>query len=187
MIEKKINYCWFGGNPKSEIIQKCIESWKKYCPDYEIIEWNESNFDINICEYTKEAYKNKKWAFVSDFARLWIIYNNGGIYLDTDVELFSPLDELLKYDAWFASEDIRSVNTGMGFGAERNNVLLKNMLDDYYNRIFDMTPCTILNTQILLNTVKDFKRTYDNQVIDNIMFLSSHGYAEYAKHYYSFS
>ncbi|MFQ8630465.1 MAG: glycosyltransferase family 32 protein [Intestinibacter bartlettii] len=187
MIEKKINYCWFGGNEKSEIIQKCIKSWQKYCPDYEIIEWNESNFDVNLCKYTKDAYKNKKWAFVSDVARLWVIYNNGGIYLDTDVELFSSLDELLKYDAWFASDDIKYVATGLGFGAKKDNMLVKKMLEDYYIREFDVTPCPVLNTKIIFDTVKDFKRTYDNQIIDNMLFLSSFGYAKYAKHYYTFT
>ncbi len=79
MIPKIIHYCWFGRNPKPDIVIKCIDSWKKHCPDYEIIEWNEDNFDVNMIPYTKEAYKNKKWAFVSDYARLWVINNRGGI------------------------------------------------------------------------------------------------------------
>ncbi len=78
MIPKVIHYCWFGGNPKPDIIQQCIESWMKYCPDYEIIEWNESNFDVNCIPYTAQAYADKKWAFVSDYARLAIVYNYGG-------------------------------------------------------------------------------------------------------------
>ncbi len=78
MIPKVIHYCWFGGNPKSEIIKQCIESWKKYCPDYEIKEWNEENFDVNCIQYVKDAYEAKKWAFVSDYARLAIIYKMGG-------------------------------------------------------------------------------------------------------------
>ena len=80
-IPRIIHYCWFGGNDKSEIIRKCISSWEKYCPDYEIKEWNESNFDINMFQYTKEAYDAKKWAFVSDVARLWVVLNYGGIYM----------------------------------------------------------------------------------------------------------
>ena len=92
MIDKVIHYCWFGNNPKSDLINKCIESWKKYCPEYKIIEWNEHNFDINMCEFTKNAYKTKKYAFVSDVARIWAIYNYGGVYLDTDVELYKSLD-----------------------------------------------------------------------------------------------
>ena len=95
MIPKKIHYCWFGGNPLPELAIKCIESWKKYCPDYEIIEWNESNFDVNALKYTKEAYENKKMAFVSDVARMYALVNIGGIYMDTDVELLKNLDELL--------------------------------------------------------------------------------------------
>ena len=85
MIDKVIHYCWFGGNQKSDLINRCIESWKKYCPDYQIIEWNESNFDVNMFDYTRQAYKEKKYAFVSDVARLYVVYNYGGIYLDTDI------------------------------------------------------------------------------------------------------
>lgn len=83
MIPKIIHYCWFGGNPKSNLIKQCIDSWKKYCPDYQIIEWNESNFDINCNPYVKAAYEDKKWAFVSDYARLYIVYNRGGGYIST--------------------------------------------------------------------------------------------------------
>ena len=86
-IPKVIHYCWFGGNPLPEMALKCIESWKKFLPDYEIKEWNEKNFDLNICEYVKEAYQAKKWAFVSDYARFWILYHEGGVYFDTDVEV----------------------------------------------------------------------------------------------------
>ena len=97
-IPKKIHYCWFGRNEIPEKTLRCIESWKKYCPDYEIIQWNEDNYDINKIPYMKDAYKEKKWAFVSDYARLDVIYQYGGIYLDTDVELVNSLDDLLEYD-----------------------------------------------------------------------------------------
>ena len=104
MIPKTIHYCWFGRGKKSELILKCIDSWKKYCPEYEIIEWNEDNFDVDFCDYSHDALSRKKnGAFVSDIARLKVLYDNGGIYLDTDVELHSSLDNLLKYDAWFCS------------------------------------------------------------------------------------
>ncbi|HBF15731.1 MAG TPA: glycosyl transferase [Clostridiales bacterium] len=89
-IPKKIHYCWFGGNPFSEKVKKCIDSWKQYMPDYEIIEWNETNFDISCCEYISEAYRAKKWAFVSDAVRVYVLKEYGGVYLDTDVELFAP-------------------------------------------------------------------------------------------------
>ena len=94
MIPKKIHYCWFGGNPLPDSVKNCIDSWKKFCPNYEIIEWNESNYDVHKIPYISEAYKNKKYAFVSDYARLDIIYNEGGFYLDTDVELIKSLDNL---------------------------------------------------------------------------------------------
>ncbi|MBP3463612.1 MAG: hypothetical protein J6K45_03935 [Clostridia bacterium] len=112
-IPKKIHYCWFGNGDKPELVEKCIKSWKKYCPDYEIIEWNESNYDVTMCDYSKEAYENKKWAFVTDYARLWIIYNHGGIYLDTDVEIIKNIDFILETDSFLASEDNVHINTGV--------------------------------------------------------------------------
>ena len=95
MIPKIIHYCWFGRNPLPELAQKCIASWKKYLPDYEIKEWNEDNFDVNIIPYTAEAYAAKKYAFVSDYARFWILYKYGGIYFDTDVEVIRPIDDIV--------------------------------------------------------------------------------------------
>lgn len=94
-IPKKIHFFWFGNNTKPKIVEKCISSWKQYCPNYEIIEWNESNFDLSLCDYLKEAFEAKKWAFVTDYARIWVIQKYGGIYLDTDVELISNLDKFL--------------------------------------------------------------------------------------------
>lgn len=156
MITKKIHYCWFGGNERSDLAKKCIESWKKYCPDYEIIEWNESNFDLECCDFVKEAYQAKKWAFVSDYARLKIIYDNGGIYLDTDVELIKSLDPLLKEKCYFGEETIGYVNTGLGFGAEKNNPIIQMMLNEYNGRHFmmdngayDMEACPAKNTRPL--------------------------------------
>ena len=95
MIPKIIHYCWFGGNPLPEQYKKYMESWKEYCPDYEIVEWNENNFDVTKNQYCYEAYRASKWAFVSDYARLKIIYENGGIYLDTDVELIKDVTPLV--------------------------------------------------------------------------------------------
>ena len=105
MIPKIIHYCWFGGNDKLESVMKCIESWKKYLPDYEIMEWNESNFNIKKAnQYVREAYDNKKWAFVTDYVRLIALYENGGIYFDTDVEVFKSFDSLLSEKAFFGFE-----------------------------------------------------------------------------------
>ena len=99
-IPKIIHYCWFGGKPLNKLGEKCLKSWKKFFPDYEIIEWNESNFDVNCCQYVKEAYEAKKWAFVSDYARFKILYEQGGIYFDTDVEVIRPFDAILKEPLW---------------------------------------------------------------------------------------
>ena len=117
MIPKKIHYCWFGNNPLPESVQRCIESWKKYCPGYEIIEWNEGNYNINKIPFIEKAYKEKKYAFVSDYARLDIIYNEGGIYLDTDVELIKNIDPLLEHSCFLALESCGAVATGLGFGS----------------------------------------------------------------------
>lgn len=111
MIPKKIHYCWFGGNPLPESAKRCIDSWKKFCPDYEIIEWNESNFDVNCCAYVREAYQAKKWAFVSDVARLHALVTQGGIYMDTDVEVIRPLDNLLQYEAFAGFERENAIAT----------------------------------------------------------------------------
>lgn len=133
MIPKKIHYIWFGKGEKNERIKTCIESWKKYLPDYEIIEWTEDNFDININDFAKSAYDNKKWAYVSDVARLWILYNEGGIYMDTDVELYKPLDEFLDKEGFIGFEDIHYLSTAL-IGAEKGNPVIKYILD-YYNCI----------------------------------------------------
>ena len=104
MIPKIIHYCWFGGNPLPELAVKCIESWKKYCPDYEIKRWDESNFDLNCCDYVKEAYRAKKWAFVSDYARFKVLYDEGGLYFDTDVELIKPIDDIIERGPFMGAE-----------------------------------------------------------------------------------
>ena len=156
MIPKIIHYCWFGESEKPEFVKKCIQSWKKYCPNYEIVEWNESNFDVNCCAYVKEAYQCKKWAFVSDYARLWIIYHKGGIYLDTDIELIKNLDVLINNDAYFGYEDPKHINTGVGFGAIKGHDIVKAMLEDYHAVHFlqqdgemDLTPCPVRNSKVL--------------------------------------
>ena len=95
MISKVIHYCWFGGKPLPKLAEKCIESWKRYLPDYEIKRWDETNFDVSIIPYTQEAYQKGKYAFVSDYARFWIIYHYGGIYFDTDVEVIASLDKII--------------------------------------------------------------------------------------------
>jgi len=130
-IPKIIHYIWLGGKAFPEKEQKCIDSWKKFCPDFEFKLWNEKNFDIeNSVEYVKEAYKNKKFAFVADYIRLHVLYKEGGIYLDTDVELIKPFDELLNYDFFTSFENMVMLNPAI-VGATKENKLIKNMLDHY--------------------------------------------------------
>ena len=145
MIPKIIHYCWFGHNPQPVMAKKCIESWKKYMPDYEIKEWNEDNFDVNIIPYTAEAYKAKKYAFVSDFARFWILFNYGGIYFDTDVEVIKPLDNIIEKGPFMGCENelkegigkytIR-VAPGLGIGAPAGFNLFKEIIDYYESLSF---------------------------------------------------
>ena len=156
MIPKIIHYCWFGHNPKSELILRCIESWKKFCPDYEIKEWNEDNYDFSRCQYAADAYKEKKWGFVPDFIRLKLIYEFGGIYLDTDVELIKNLDPLLNKPALVAFENNNSVNTGSVIMAEPGNTIIKAMYElydtiNFYHKdgSFNLTASPYYNTQVL--------------------------------------
>lgn len=156
MIPKVIHYCWFGGAQYPEVVKKCIESWKKYCPDYELKLWNEENYDVNTNDYCREAFLNRKWAFVSDYARLDILYRYGGFYLDTDVELVRSLDDLRELECFVAS-DGDGINTGLGCGADAYNDIIKAMRDLYQNKSFlvngkyDTTPCTVLNSKIFLD------------------------------------
>lgn len=144
-IPKVIHYCWFGGKPLPALAKKCIASWKKYLPDYEIKRWDETNFDVNIIPYSKEAYEAKKYAFVSDYARFWILYNYGGIYFDTDVEVIKPLDDIIaagpfmgcqnKYDP--AKPTIHlGVAPGLGIGAFPFMPIYHELLSIYDNLHF---------------------------------------------------
>jgi glycosyltransferase involved in cell wall biosynthesis len=135
LIPKKIHYFWFGGSEKSELIQQCIKSWEKYAYDYEIIEWNETNCNINENQFVKEAYEAKKWAFVADYFRLKVIYDYGGFYLDTDTELFNRIDELRFHSACFAFETRNAVHAGI-FGAVPKHKLIKKWLETYTNQHF---------------------------------------------------
>ncbi len=135
MIPKIIHYCWFGGNPLPEEAKHYISTWKKYCPDYEIKEWNENNFDVNQNQYCREAYEAKKWAFVSDYARLKILYDQGGIYMDTDVEVCKPLDHLASYGFWSGFESESQIPTGI-MASCRGNELLRYLLSYYDDKHF---------------------------------------------------
>ena len=139
MIPKIIHYCWFGYNKKSRLILKCINSWKRLCPDYQIIEWNEEKFDVNCCLYTKEAYLQKKWAYVSDYVRFYVLNQYGGVYLDTDVQLIKPIEQLIKKGKFlgFAREDI--VATGLIMATKANDWLCQEVLKTYEKETFEWT------------------------------------------------
>lgn len=140
MIPKVIHYCWFGGNPLPGMAVKCIASWKKYLPDYEIVEWNERNFDVHSIPYTSEAYANKKYAFVSDYARFYVLYHNGGIYMDVDVEVIQPLELFLEHKMFGGFETNDGVNPGLILGAEKGTSLFKEVLDEYLKKEFVYVP-----------------------------------------------
>lgn len=131
MIPKTIHYCWFGDAPKPKSVLRCINSWKKYCPDFEIREWTEKNFDVTQNEFTRQAFEAKAWGFVPDYIRLWIIYNYGGIYLDTDVQVIRNLSPLLKNKAFAGFEDDTYVALGLGFGAEPGDPMIYGQMQQY--------------------------------------------------------
>lgn len=180
MIPKVIHYCWFGGNPLPEDAKKCLASWKKHCPEYEIIEWNESNFDVNSNCYIKEAYEAKKYAFVTDYVRLFVMYEYGGIYMDTDVELVKNLDDFLKNQAFSGFESSNSIPTGI-MASEKHFKLFGNLLKYYENKHFlndDGSYDTTTNTVTITQMCKKYGLVLNNkyQVID--------GFALYPNDYF---
>lgn len=137
MIPKKIIFCWFGGKPKPQKVLDCIETWRKHMPNWEYIEINETNFDINYNEYVRKAYENKAFAYVSDVARLKTLYDLGGIYMDTDVIVYQPLDKFLNHKFFTGFEQVNYPVTAT-MGAEKGNSLIKEMLDIYDSKKFEM-------------------------------------------------
>ena len=175
-IPKVIHYCWFGKGKMPKLAKKCIKSWKKYCPDYEFVLHTEDNFDLTQNRYMREAYEAGKWAFVSDYARLKIIYDNGGIYLDTDVELIKPVDDLVKLGGFMGFDEKGIVATGLGFGAEKGNKIVSEILKDYDDipfilpdGSFDLTPCPDRNTEALKRLGMDIDNK--NQTFMDVTFL----------------
>ena len=156
LIPRVIHYCWFGGKKIPEKHEKYIESWKRHCPDYEIKRWDESNYNIEKNRYAYEAYENKAWAFVSDYARIDIVHKYGGIYLDCDVELLKPIDPFLKNKFFCGFENQNAVNLGLGFGSVKGHNYLKNLLELYDKLTFvadngdlNMTPCPVYQTRVI--------------------------------------
>ncbi len=164
MIPKVIHYCWFGRGQMPKLALKCIESWKKYCPDYEIKEWNEDNFDLDLYPYVREAYDARKFAFVTDVVRLYALYHEGGIYMDTDVEVIKPLDSLLAYDAVSGFESPTQIPTGL-MASRDGHPLFKELLDEYNGIHFvrpDGTLDITTNVIRISNTCREYGLRLDN-------------------------
>lgn len=172
MIPKIIHYCWFGGSEKPPIVKQCINSWKIHLADYKIIEWNEENFNMSSNLYVLEAYKLKKFAFVSDFVRVHVLYNHGGIYLDTDVEVFRTFDDLLHHHSFWGFEQGNYIATST-IGAVEKSQLIKRFLNSYKNRSFlkeNGNFDNFTNVALVTNLLEDMglKRSGEYQEIENI-------------------
>jgi CDP-glycerol glycerophosphotransferase (TagB/SpsB family) len=181
-IRKIIHYCWFGGSPLPELAEKCIESWRKYCPDYEIMKWDESNFDINGNRYVSEAYEAEKWAFVADYVRLYALYHHGGIYMDTDVELIKNIDDFLKHSAFSGFEDDTYVSTAI-MGSEKNHGWIEYLLSYYNGRNFVKEDGSFdLTTNV--ETISAMTREKYKLILNNTYQELETGIAIYPKDYF---
>lgn len=166
MIPKVIHYCWFGGKPIPKEYQRYIESWRQFMPDYEVKEWNEGNYDVNCIDFSKEAYSVKKYAYVSDYARLKILYENGGVYFDTDVEVIHSIDDIVEKGNWMAfekhvsgsAEDALFVNVGLGFACERGNAIIKEIMEYYEKNHYIQSDGKVKQIPIVYITTEVLKR-----------------------------
>ncbi|PHM70363.1 MULTISPECIES: glycosyltransferase family 32 protein [unclassified Xenorhabdus] len=203
MIPKKIHYVWVGNQPKPELVLKCIDSWKKHLPDYEIIEWNNERFEEIKNTYSEQAYQNKKWAFVSDYIRLYALYHEGGIYLDTDVEITKNMDEFLQLDFFSCYEkgDEYYPITSAVMGAKKKNAIIGDLLSQYNDLYFETINGLDLETNIikitsyfksefnLLPPYDGTKKTYlnDNSIIypSNYFCTPELGMINFAIHHFN--
>lgn len=186
-IPKVIHYCWFGSSELGEKAKKCIESWHHYFPDYEIKRWDENNFNIHDCPYVQEAYVSKKWAFVSDYARIWILYHEGGIYFDTDVEVIKDMTDIIEYGPYLGIERYIphvgiGVNPGLGMAAFPKDELLGEMLNEYKSSSF-LEESQNLNDNTIVIKISKLLRKYglkDKNAIQNVK-----GYRIYPIEYFN--
>jgi mannosyltransferase OCH1-like enzyme len=190
MTNKTIHYCWFGGSELPDDGVRCVESWRRYFPDFQVKEWNDGNYDVNKNDFIKQAYQNKKYAFVSDFARMEVIFDYGGIYFDTDVEIVRRLDEAYLNNGFMVfGRNYRGdlgVNSGLGFGADKGNPLIGEILKGYENKQFLksdgsllLEPCIILENKILIKN--GLKLSDESQQVCGISVLPTQFCADYRK------
>ena len=180
-MRKKIHYCWFGGKKLPKSVRECIATWKKMLPEYEIKEWNESNFDINTSNFVKEAYENKKWAFVSDYVRIYALYQEGGIYFDTDMKVLKNVSDIVDKDMFLGYEDSGFIGTAVIGVKEKNNKYIKEILD-YYNRIDHFNPDIMYNYAnpvIITKILKKYNSIVNEEgikIFDNNIFVYPRDY-----------
>lgn len=193
-IPKIIHYCWFGGTPLPKSAQKCIASWRKYLPDYEIKEWNESNFDVNIIPYTAQAYQAKKYAYVSDYARFYLLYKYGGLYFDVDVEIISSLDDIIAKGPFMGCESsvlegespiLLGVNPGLGLGSFAKHEFLKEQLSIYDKMDFfeENKGKTVLEYKTVVSYTTELLVKYGLQNIAGVQKV--YGFYIYPKDYFN--
>ena len=183
MIPKIIHYCWFGRNPLPSSAKRCINSWKKYLPDYEIKEWNEDNFDVNSIPYTRDAYAAKKYAFVSDYARFWVLYHYGGVYFDTDVEVIRPMNDIIAKGPFMGwekpgSTGAFSIAPGLGLAANKEQPLYQEILHgfehlNFYDENGERNKYSMIPLVTDLLTQKGLKKDGSMQVIDDVILYPS--------------
>ena len=185
MIPKIIHYCWFGGGLKSDLNKKCIASWRKCLPEYEFIEWNESNFDVGALRYTQEAYQKKNWAYVSDVARLKAMRDFGGFYLDTDVEVFSAelFETSQKFSNLLVFENARGINTGMFCACEKGSILFRKFLDAYTEASYPGRTNVRMNKEVIERQYPKLKWNNETQQFGSDVFLSHDEYDKTMRHY----
>lgn len=179
MIPKIIHYCWFGGGTYPKYVQKCIHSWTVFFPDYEIKEWNETNFDVNMMPYTRDAYAAKKYAFVSDVARFWILFHHGGLYFDVDVQIVSKFDDIISNGPFMGIEvpsvnnSLPMINPGLGFGAEAHNVVIDSIFQHYKGLKFVLEQGIQTQATVVTHTTEVLSQKYNLRPTNEIQYLSA--------------
>ena len=181
-IPKVIHYAWFGKGKKSDLANKCINSWRKHLPDYEIIEWNEDNFDLDKYPYAREAYENKKYAYVSDVVRLHVLYEYGGLYMDTDVEVLKSLDCFLFHEGFSGFQSLNEIPTGI-MASKKGNKWVDDQLDYYRKNHFDLN--SVDQKQITnVELITGISLKLHNLILNNEYQILKYGMAMYPMEYF---